>query len=298
MNSQTNTIPANVAAIIEEKKSIIQKEQQAKQEKDQREKNDSIEKGKVVFNERLQTACSEIPTWMMQYLQIDDDVDYERIARGWDNLSNIYLRFDVPGLAPIMYSDHKKAWKTSYSHYNEYSEDSKPEFSFRDTNWEDDFAYVLYQAEKHNREFDADMRRWAELQANRLKLYEQREQEEKEREDQAIESGRQHKLREEKQKAEQQYLFDAIKSDPVAIHFLKAFVLLRDERSYFEERLYDADETISSIENRWSHRAEELRRQAADADRRAEDERSRLQSDLYDAEDKLKKAEKQAQRGW
>ena len=75
---------------------------------------------------------------------------------------------------------------------------------------------------------------------------------------------------------------------------LKAFVFLRDERSTFEQRLQDADETMSSIENRWSNRAEELRRQADDADRRAEDERRRLQDDLDDAEAKLKKAE----RGW
>ncbi len=110
----------------------------------------------------------------------------------------------------------------------------------------------------------------------------------------AIKAREEREQRERRRIAEEQDLFDAIKNDAIAIHMLKAFVLLRDERSDFEVRLTEADETMYSIENRWSRKAEELRRQAADADRKAEDERARLQSELDDSQAELKKS----QRGW
>jgi len=94
--------------------------------------------------------------------------------------------------------------------------------------------------------------------------------------------------------AEEMALLNSIKDDPIAIHMLKAFILLRDERSTFEERIYEMDESMSSIENRWSRKAEDLRRQAGEMQRRADDEKNRLQNDLDDAETALKKA----QRGW
>jgi hypothetical protein len=94
--------------------------------------------------------------------------------------------------------------------------------------------------------------------------------------------------------AEETALFNAIKDDPIAIHMLKAFVLLCDERNAFEQRINEMDEFMFGIEERWSRRAADLRRQAEDIERRAQDEQYRLQSDLDDAESKLKKA----QRGW
>jgi len=48
------------------------------------------------------------------------------------------------------------------------------------------------------------------------------------------------------------------------------------------------------MEDRWSRKAADLRRQADEYQRHAEDEKSRLQSDLDDAESKLKNAK----RGW
>jgi hypothetical protein len=100
--------------------------------------------------------------------------------------------------------------------------------------------------------------------------------------------------KEAKKISEEQALFDAIKNDPVAVHMLKAFILLRDERSAFEQRLEEMGDEMYGMENRWSYKAAELRRQADDAQRRANDELRRLENDLDDAESKLKKV----QRGW
>jgi hypothetical protein len=97
-----------------------------------------------------------------------------------------------------------------------------------------------------------------------------------------------------RQASEEKALFDAIKNDPIAVHMLKAFVLLRDERSAFEQCIEEMGDEMYGMEDRWSRKASDLRRQAEDAQRRADDDRRRLESDLDDAEAKLKKA----QQGW
>ena len=101
----------------------------------------------------------------------------------------------------------------------------------------------------------------------------------------------------EQEKSEERELFNLFKDDAVAINLMKAFMMINQERSMFEAQINDANETMYSIEERWTRRAEDLRRQANDAQRRADEERDRvssLQSDLDDAENKLKKT----QRGW
>jgi hypothetical protein len=60
----------------------------------------------------------------------------------------------------------------------------------------------------------------------------------------------------------------------------------------YMERISDADDTMCSMEERWSRKAADLRRQAQEAERRAEEERNRA-SDL---EDDLEKAKKNAKR--
>ncbi len=97
-----------------------------------------------------------------------------------------------------------------------------------------------------------------------------------------------------RQASEEEALFDAIKNDPIAVHMLKAFVLLRDERSVFEQRIEEMGDEMYGIEDRWSRKASDLRRQAEDIERRARDEQSRLQSELEDTEERLRKIK----RGW
>jgi hypothetical protein len=149
----------------------------------------------------------------------------------------------------------------------------------------------LIQAHREMQNYQSDMERHAARKEELAKLREQHQQDDEaygERVAEQFEAERQ------RQKSEEQALFDAIKSDAIAVNLLKAFVLLRDERSHFETRLQEADETMYSIEDRWTRKATELRRQADEFQRRAEDERHRLESDLDDAEAKLKKVE----RGW
>ena len=65
----------------------------------------------------------------------------------------------------------------------------------------------------------------------------------------------------------------------------------------FEAQVADANNSMYSMDERWSRKAAELRRQADDAQRRAEEERNRassIEDDLDDAQKKIKKME----RGW
>ena len=94
-------------------------------------------------------------------------------------------------------------------------------------------------------------------------------------------------LKTEKSEAEQ--LFEVFKDDPVAVHLLKAFLMVHQERRMFDQRVSEADETMYSLEERWSRKAADLRRQAQDAERQAEDEHRRVN----DLEDDLSKVKKQ-----
>ena len=69
---------------------------------------------------------------------------------------------------------------------------------------------------------------------------------------------------------------------------MKAFLMVHQERSSFQERIYESDQAAYSLKEQLIRKAEDLRRQAQDAERQAENERSRI-SDL---EDDLSKANK------
>ena len=300
MNTNTQ-IPSDIEAIIEKKRLALLEEKRQKEEQEKQKLNDAQIAGRVKYNEYLQQSILKIPEWIRPYLDVTfNEPDYVRIANRWDHVENIRLYFSIPGLAMIQFDPKNDQWRCETSGWNNYrDDDNEPYLHFsNDSYWRLDVEYVLGEGQREMREHQENLAQYKIQQAERASKREEYLQDQQEREARAVEAGHQRQSKEMQEQAEEQALFDAIKNDAIAIHMLKIFVLLRDERSTFEQRLSDADETMYSIEERWSRKAADLRRQADYAQRRAEDEEYRLKSDLDDAEEKLKKAKQQLQHGW
>lgn len=307
MNTETK-VPDDIAQIIEHKRQELLAARQQKEEAEKREREEAEAAGRTKQIEYIKEALDKVPEYLHEYIvPSDEEPDFYRIGKGWEKPSN-WLYFKIPGLARILFNPNAKEspWKyqtaSPYEERWDYDGDRihvEPSLSFSDRSygWTDDLDYALGCAHAELQKYQKYVEEYAAKQEEIAEATTQRESLAQARQAREAEVATKLEAEQAKEQAEEQALFDAIKDDPIAIHMLKAFVLLRDERSTFEQRLYEADETMYSIENRWSRRAEELRRQADEAQRRAEDERARIQSDLDDAEDKLKKAEK-AQHRW
>jgi hypothetical protein len=270
--------------------------QQREEEKKQRQLEEVKVQGQIKFNEYLQASILKTPEWIRPYLNLEfQEVDYVRIGGGWDRVENISLYFSIPGLANIQFDPIRGQWRTERAGWKKQYNDAQPYLHFGNNSyWESDVEFVLRTAQGEMREYLGYVAEHAAEQEERARRAEAELRLDEQWKTQRAEEDLRNELKRQQEQSEEQALFDAIKDDAIAIYMLKAFVLLRDERSTFEQRLSEADETMYSIEERWSRKAADLRRQADDAQRRADDEKARIQSDLEDAEAKLKKT----QRGW
>ena len=300
-------IPSDIEAIIENKRVAMQEAQRQKEEAERLERESVEAIGRQKYDEYIQESMQKVPEYLRKYvLPTEETPDFYRIGNNWERPSD-WLYFQVPGLAKILFAPLRKgdAWKCQYAYESQqtWTGDeyiwSEPSLIFpREYGWNDDLEYTLALARKQLveyqrfvQEYEADEKERAE-ENKRNRAERQAEQERKQTERAAADLERQ--MAEQKQQAEEQTLFDAIKSDPVALSMLKAFVLLRDERSHFESQLEQANDALYFSDERASRQIERLRREADELERRADDERRRLQDDLDDAEAKLKKAA----RGW
>lgn len=291
MNDQLK-VPESVAALIEDKKLAMQFEQEEEERNRLAKRNETIEAGRVKLRSKVAELLTGLPEWLRQYdvteISFSDD-DLVNVGDGYNKLDTLWLQFNIPGLAPIQYRSKSSDWRSAsfFWDYYEYGP-NKPDMGFTNGSyWRSDLEYTLVEAEYAMGEFNKRLEEYAQkIEADKVRAEQELQNEEKS-----------HQARKHKQndaEAEERELFNIFKDDPVAINLLKAFLMISQERSMFESQISDANETVYSVEARWSRRAEDLRRQADDAQRRAEDEKYRLQSDLDDAENKLKKA----QRGW
>ena len=292
MNDQMK-VPEDIAAIIEQKRLAMQ----AKQEKDEGIKAEKrkafIETGREKLRLVIIETESSVPEWLWKYdvtqITFGDD-DLERIGEGYNKLDSLWLEFHIPGLAPIEF--RKGDWRSAQAStsWREYGPDL-PKLEFNNSSyWRSDLEYTLIEAEQELQSFAQLQKEYQEKMAG-----EQRYAEQSTRREEEAKSKRaaEQTIRE----TEERELFNVFKDDPVAIQLLKAFMMINQERTTFNSQIEDANESMYSMEEGWSRKAADLRRQADDAQRRAEEERDRvssLQSDLDDIENKLKKA----QRGW
>ena len=285
-----NQIPSEVIAMIDqyiEAKSI---EEERKNLEEQRVAEEIALKGKAIVDQWVENAFQSIPAWLHHYYAFTANVDYFRVVKGWEHEDDLVLTFKIPGLAQIQFKD--KNWRSETCGWNRGYEDSEPYIHFGNSSWRSSLESTLVIAKTEMEEHENNLIEYEAEKARALKRS-TAEAEWEEKISQKIDEEKEQKRAAEL--AEEEALLQALKNDPVAIHMLKAFVLLRDERGAFEQRLEEMGEEVYSIENHYSRKAADLRRQADEAERRASEKESSLrslQNDLDDAEEKLKKAQR------
>lgn len=293
MEEQTK-VPAEIAAIIELKRLSMQ----AKQEEDERQSREArattILAGRTKLRELITETLEPVPEWLHQYDATEaewSDDDLVNLNHGYHG-NKLTLVFRIPGLAPIQFEPNR--WRSAgvyFKHNYEYGDSDKPTLAFTNGSyWRTDLEFTLGEAEMNFNEFSAKMAEYNQKLEDAQICAEQQEERD-------ADANARHVTEQAASESEERILFNLFKDDPVAISLMKAFLMINQERTTFNTQLEDANETMYSIEQRWTHRAEDLRRQAEHAQRMADEERDRvssLQSDLDDAEGKLKKA----QRGW
>jgi hypothetical protein len=290
--STNNQIPTDIDAIIERKRAALLEARQKKEEAERLALEQAEAEGKAMFDAHVAQTLPNVPEWMRPYYDPTlGNPDYLRIQKGWDNVEYVTLLFSIPGLTKIEFNPKNNVWCCEVARGGDVHEGWEPCLNMG-SDWNVDLEYILARSKKEMQQLEDYRSKYAAGQEERNQARERAAREAEEEKARQREQEARGELAWQKQQAEEDALFDAIKNDPVAIQMLKAFAWLRDERSTFQERLESADWALYNMEERHSRRAEELRRQADEADRRAADERSRLQSDLDDAEAKLKKAQR------
>jgi hypothetical protein len=287
-------VPFNVSEIIAHKRQAMLEEQMQKEEAEKRERKDFEMQGQIKFNEYLKASLLNTPEWIHTYIDPTfSDLDFERIGRGYEHAERA-LFFSIPGLAEIAFNPKTNQWRAQDANWAS-SWDEKPQLQFTNASyWRSDIELVLTEAQTAQKEYDAYLLQYAERQEERARQAEKDLQDRAEQEARDQVTAIRYELKHQEELREEQVLLDTLQHDPVAMAMLKAFVLIYQERSSFTSQIEDANNSLYSMEECWSRKAADLRRQADDADRKAEDERSRLQGDLDDAEARLKKAT----RGW
>ena len=290
-------IPEPIAAIIEAEIQKINAERQKEKLAEEKERKELLKRGREYLSNWVKAQLEKVPEYLRPYYErlntdsTDDDLAITYGQEGEKRNPNSTLLFNVPGLSPLVYEPKNGQWACMKAQYKNDVND--------DVEWMDWWnAYLRYERlESVLGQAMLEYERYESLQVQceeRKAIRERAWQEE-----QVAESAIWMQTKEEKrqEQAEDQELFEAVKDDPVAVHLLKAFLSIRQERSMFEAQVADANNSMYSMDERWSRKAAELRRQADDAQRRAEEERNRassIEDDLDDAQKKIKKME----RGW
>jgi hypothetical protein len=281
-------VPIEIAMLIALKKEVVLAEEAQREANRAKERTIAIEKSREVLQQKIAERLLSVPDSLRPYdvteKQWSDD-ELENEGRRNSSFAQLKLLFEIPGLSMIA-QDVKGNWAAAYPVQ---SCNEAPEIGFfRDTYFITDLGIVLIGAKENLERFAELNSEYQEHLEWQRKMNEENQLREQNRNaDQAI----QMQARETEEKA----LFEAFENDPVAIQLLKAFLMIRQERNMFEERISNADETLCSVEERWSRKAADLRRQANDAERHAnlEHEHARnLEDEKDDIEKRLKKAER------
>jgi hypothetical protein len=304
--STDNLVPTQIAQIIQNKRQALMEERNRKAEAEKREREETEAIGRAKHAEYIQAALLKVPEYLHQYLvPSSEEPDYYRLGKDWERPDD-WLYFQVPGLAKFLFAPKAKGEARKFQVAEPYKQEHnydgdviyvEPSLKFDPHdhyNWTNDVEYALGCAQAQMQKYQEYLGSWEAAQEEIAREAEQHKVMIQDQEVRGAEKAARRAHEEAQEKAEEQTLFDAIKGDAIALNLLKAFVLLRDERSHFESQLEHANDSLYFADERASRQIERLHREAAEAERRAESERSRLQDDLDDAEKKLKKAE----RGW
>jgi hypothetical protein len=283
-------IPKNIAAIIQNEEVRQEKERQVKELARLQEEAAWIEKGRSIVREVLALGVGKLPAQIREYvipidqMKIEED-ELSRLGHGWVRPDGIFLQIRIPGLAPIEFNPEKEIYKS----YNADQDGtwSEPVYRFRDNNWYQDPAPALVDARRAFVQI-------GELQASYEALKKVREEEQlRVQEEDSLQEQKTIEAAQRKSD-DARLLVDQLDQDPVAIFLLKGFLAIQRERREYLLQIEGANDSLSAMEERYSRKAADLRRQLKDAEQETEDERRRKE----DLRDELDKVEKKAKRGW
>ena len=286
MNGQT---PQEIKALIEFAEEDLEKQAHQRADDEAVQKLKAAEEAYDKAHQLWTDVLPQIPDVLQPYVMLNNPRDKDQYPNSWDEE---VLEFQVPGLAPIaaIYERKNDRWE-----FDRWVVAGAVGIGWdEEDNLNTDVDYSFFRGACHEGNTKTPLYHTLRVASQVASQLQDKKSELALERALAKRRAAEREAEEKQQRDEERALFEAIKRDPILVHMLKAFVYLRDEREEFERQLQDADETMYGIENRWSQKAAELRRQADDAQRRAEEDRLRLQSDLEDTEAKLKKAE----RGW
>lgn len=278
-------VPGEILGMIEaeiaKEKDALEKAKEEEEAKDAR----LLARGRELYQDYVDGVLPEVPEVMRPFLDesaVDDGV-YRSIGLGYKPES-VGLMFSVPGLAPMRLNTKPEQWVWIVAQIDSgVRSNSAPEYDLKHygKNFDDLDPALVYafnmatqfakQTEEHRKYLDDERRRQEEYQA---------------REEQEVNEATTGQEREE---SEAQALLDALKGDPVAILMLKAYLVIRAERSEFARRVNDMDEAMDCLQDASGRRVDILQRQAKEAKSQAEEERRRA-DDLQDDLDQAKKA--------
>lgn len=298
-----NRIPEPIAAIIEAETQRINAERRAEKRAEEKKRNEILKRGRAYLADWVKTQLEKVPEYMRPYYsRINDTTDRRddelAMSYGHENVHEpeFTLIFDVPDLSPLVYSPKNGQWACMRADFVNENQSNNYRGQVEWLNWWNAYLrcetleLTLVRAEDEYENYKSLIIQQEEWQAARNK---RRQDDEKEAEEIRKRSEEQALV----EATEDEMLFEALSTDPVAVLMMKTFLAIRQDREMLLERITEADDSLYSAEERWSRKADDLRRRAEDADRRAAEERNRasdLEDDLDDVQKKLKKAE----RGW
>ncbi len=272
------TVPSEIQKLIDQENSRRAQEAADKAELAQIKFRKQVEDGTQLFGIWLQERLDEAPKSIRKYYvsEVTDEL-LANIGRD-ERVSQKEIRFHVPGLAPIFFGDISPSdgmWSCATAGFGS---GGTVEFRsyFNARHFSFDYNEILIQACESQIEFDR-------LVAETI----EREQEENQRFEHAQETYT--NLKKDAAEAEQNELAKIakiIKSDDALKYLVMAMVAIQQERGLFSAQIAEAESSWHTQEERWSRKAEQLRKQADDAERLAQAERARaseIENDLSDA---------------
>jgi hypothetical protein len=285
------SVPGTILNIILTEQTRIDTQLHEKRMREQEEHQADVNRGKAKFGTWLEKALGKMPEIIAPYYTGIMTDESEENVFSWlgrtENMPDYDLRFDVPGLAPVVFNHSRNVWGHATIDDSHYEIEPKWAMYFNALRRSETLEMTLLSARHEAVKMQAAMRKYqSDL-----------EREEKFRKAEELSdaiSYAKHEAQVAQEKSEAETLLAMLDQDPTAIIMLRAYVAIRKQHGIYEQLISDAEEAMFSQERRYESKAAKFRKQAQDAARQTSEEASRA-SDL---EDDLAKIKKQSKRGW
>lgn len=173
-------IPNEIAAIIDAEEIRREKERQEMEQAAALKRQANVEQGRREYEDLYAAVLQQhpLPESIKPYLvPVDQVVSEDELEREGRNPSKDmlpYLRFEIPGLAPIIYNPGNFYWKVA-SARDSFDLDKPPGFGFHNSPWETDLNTALVLAKGSALELEEMVRQFEQARENRKESFEERQ---------------------------------------------------------------------------------------------------------------------------